>query len=76
MWSSRAVWAAVTMKQWGSRSLWQQRGHTASSIPFRIADFGLFRDLFGIIPGDKALERRKAQETWFILEDHILQVQE
>lgn len=56
------------------KTLWQQGGHTASSIPFRRA--GLFRDLFDIIPWDTALERRRAQEIWLILKDRILQTQE
>ena len=34
MWSSRATLAAVTMKWWRSRSLWQRGGRTASLLPW------------------------------------------
>jgi len=46
-----------------------------TTLNFRRADFGLFRDLLGRVPWDKALEGRGAQESWVILKDH-LQVQE
>ena len=34
------------------------------TLDFRRADFGLFRDPFGRVPWDKALEGRGAQESW------------
>ncbi|GAB0190056.1 hypothetical protein GRJ2_001470900 [Grus japonensis] len=54
-----------------------RRAHSKlTTLDFRRADFGLFRDLLGRLPWDKALEERVAQETWFIFKDHLLQVQE
>ncbi|KFV97213.1 hypothetical protein N327_03267, partial [Fulmarus glacialis] len=47
-----------------------------TTLDFRRADFGLFRDLFGRVPWDKALEGRGAQESWLIFKDHLLQAQE
>ncbi|KAK4817455.1 hypothetical protein QYF61_015610 [Mycteria americana] len=35
-----------------------------TTLDFRRADFGLFRDLLGRVPWDKALEGRGAQESW------------
>ncbi|KFW09032.1 hypothetical protein N327_00801, partial [Fulmarus glacialis] len=46
------------------------------TVDFRRADFGLFRDLLGRVPWDKALEGRGAQESWLIFKDHLLQAQE
>lgn len=40
------------------------------------ADLGLFRILLGRVPWNKALEGRRAQETWLIFKDHVFQVQE
>ena len=45
-------------------------------LDFRRADFGLFRDLLGRVPWDKALEGRGAQESWLIFKDHLFQSQE
>ncbi|GAB0186142.1 mitochondrial enolase superfamily member 1 [Grus japonensis] len=36
------------------------------TLDFRRADFGLFRDLLGRLPWDKALEGRGSQESWDI----------
>ncbi|KAK4826209.1 hypothetical protein QYF61_006153 [Mycteria americana] len=47
-----------------------------TTLDFRRADFGLFRDLLGRAPWDKALEARGAQESWLIFKDHLLQAQE
>ncbi|KFW64479.1 hypothetical protein AS28_12305, partial [Pygoscelis adeliae] len=47
-----------------------------TTLDFRRADFGLFRDLFGRAPWDKALEGRGAQESRVIFKDHLLQAQE
>ena len=44
-----------------------------TTLDFRRADFGLFRDLLGRVVWDKALEERGAQESWLILKDHLLQ---
>ena len=45
-------------------------------LDFRKADFGLFRDLLGRKPWDKAMEGRGVQETWSVFKDHLLQAQE
>ena len=47
-----------------------------ATLDFRRADFGLFRDLLGGVPGDTALEGRGTQESWLIFKDHLLQAQE
>ncbi|GAB0184642.1 mitochondrial enolase superfamily member 1 [Grus japonensis] len=47
-----------------------------TTLDFRRVDFGLFRDLLGRVPWDKALEGRGAQESWLIFKDHLLQAQE
>ncbi|GAB0203979.1 mitochondrial enolase superfamily member 1 [Grus japonensis] len=47
-----------------------------STLDFRRADFGLFRDLLGRIPWDKALEGRGAQDSWLIFKGHFCQAQE
>ncbi|GAB0182109.1 hypothetical protein GRJ2_000676200 [Grus japonensis] len=47
-----------------------------TTLGFRRADFGLFRDLLGRIPWDKALEGRGAQDSWLIFKGHLLQDQE
>lgn len=41
-------------------------------LDFGRADLGLFRDLLGRIPCDKALEER-AQDVWSIFKNHLLQ---
>ncbi|GAB0179874.1 hypothetical protein GRJ2_000452700 [Grus japonensis] len=54
-----------------------RRAHSKLTIlDFRRADFGLFRDLLGRIPWDKALEGRVAQESWLLFKGHLLQAQE
>ncbi|GAB0183649.1 hypothetical protein GRJ2_000830200 [Grus japonensis] len=47
-----------------------------TTLDFRRADFGLFRDLLGRVPWEKALEERGAQEIGLIFEDHLFQAQE
>ncbi|GAB0204631.1 hypothetical protein GRJ2_002928700 [Grus japonensis] len=47
-----------------------------TTLDFRRAGFGLFRDMLGRIPWDKALEGRGAQDSWLIFKDHLLQAQE
>ncbi|GAB0210014.1 mitochondrial enolase superfamily member 1 [Grus japonensis] len=47
-----------------------------TTLDFRRADSGLFRDLLGRIPWDKALEGRGAQDSWLIFKGHLLQAQE
>ncbi|GAB0202575.1 mitochondrial enolase superfamily member 1 [Grus japonensis] len=47
-----------------------------TTLDLRRADFGLFRDLLGRIPWDKALEGRGAQDSWLIFKGHLLQAQE
>ncbi|GAB0183226.1 hypothetical protein GRJ2_000787900 [Grus japonensis] len=46
-----------------------------TTLDFSRADFGLFRDLLGGIPWDKALEGRGAQDSWLIFKGHLLQAQ-
>ncbi|GAB0179436.1 mitochondrial enolase superfamily member 1 [Grus japonensis] len=44
-----------------------RRAHSKlTTLDFRRADFGLFRDLLGRIPWDKALEGRGAQDSWYV----------
>ncbi|PKU41129.1 glycerol kinase [Limosa lapponica baueri] len=47
-----------------------------TTLGFRRADLGLFRDLLGRVPWDKALKGRGTQESWLISKDHLLQAQE
>ena len=42
---------------------------------FRRADFELFRELLGRVTWEKALEERRAQESWSVFKDHLLQTQ-
>jgi len=54
-----------------------RRAHSKlSTLDFRRADSGLFRDLLGKVAWDKALERRGAQKRWLIFKDHFLQTQD
>ncbi|GAB0208055.1 hypothetical protein GRJ2_003271200 [Grus japonensis] len=54
-----------------------RRAHSKlPTLDFRRADFGLFRDLLGRVPWDKALEGRGAQDSWLIFKGHLLQAQE
>ncbi|GAB0208028.1 hypothetical protein GRJ2_003268500 [Grus japonensis] len=46
------------------------------TLDFSRADFGLFRDLLGRIPWDKAPEGRGAPDSWLIFKGHLLQAQE
>ncbi|GAB0208807.1 mitochondrial enolase superfamily member 1 [Grus japonensis] len=47
-----------------------------TTLDFRRAGFGLFRDLLGRIPWDKAPEGRGAQDSWLVFKGHLLQAQE
>ncbi|GAB0208089.1 hypothetical protein GRJ2_003274600 [Grus japonensis] len=47
-----------------------------TTLEFRRADFGLFRDLLGRLPRDKALEGRGAQDSWLVFKGQLLQAQE
>ncbi|GAB0193896.1 hypothetical protein GRJ2_001854900 [Grus japonensis] len=47
-----------------------------TALDFRRADLGLFRDLLGRIPWDKALEGRGTQDSWLVFKGHLLQAQE
>ncbi|GAB0179591.1 hypothetical protein GRJ2_000424400 [Grus japonensis] len=47
-----------------------------TTLDFRRADFGLFRDLLGRVRWDKALEGRGAQDSWLIFKGHFHQVRE
>jgi len=50
-----------------------RRAHSKfTTLDFRRADFGLFRDLLGIVPWDKALEGRSTYKSWLIFKDHLL----
>lgn len=44
-----------------------------SVLDFRRTDFGLFRDLFGRVPWDKA---REDQQSWLTFKNHLIQAQE
>ncbi|GAB0177387.1 hypothetical protein GRJ2_000203900 [Grus japonensis] len=46
-----------------------------STLDFRRANFGLFRDLLRRVPWDKVLEGRGAQESWLLFKDLFLQDQ-
>ncbi|GAB0205586.1 hypothetical protein GRJ2_003024200 [Grus japonensis] len=43
-----------------------------TTLDFRRADFGLFRDLLGRVPWDETLEGRGAQESWLLFKGHLL----
>ena len=43
-----------------------------ATLDFRRADFELFREVFGRVTWEKALEGRGAQECWLVFKDHIL----
>jgi len=47
-----------------------------TTLDFKRADFGLFRDLLDRELWDKPLEGRGAQDSWLIFKDHLLQAQE
>ena len=54
-----------------------RRAHSKlTTLGFRRADFGLFGDLLGRVPWDKALERRGAQEILLMFKDDLHQSQE
>ena len=54
-----------------------RRAHSKlTSLDFRRADSGLFRDLLGQVAWGKALEGRGVQESWLIFKNHLLQAQE
>ncbi|GAB0181809.1 hypothetical protein GRJ2_000646200 [Grus japonensis] len=54
-----------------------RRAHSKlTTLDFSRTDFGLFRDLLGRVPWDKALEGRGAQDSWLIFKGHLLQAQE
>lgn len=46
-----------------------------ATLDFRRADFELFRELFGRVTWEKAMERRGAQESPLVFKDHLLQAQ-
>ena len=46
-----------------------------ATLDFRRADFELFRELLGRVTWEKALEERRAQESWSVFKDHLLQAQ-
>ncbi|KAK4826285.1 hypothetical protein QYF61_007132 [Mycteria americana] len=43
-----------------------------TTLDFRRADFGLFKDLLGRVPWDKALEGKEAHKSWLIFKDDLL----
>jgi len=54
----------------------ERRVHSKlTTLDFRRADFGLFRELLARVSWDKALEGRGAQGKWLIFKDHVLQAQ-
>ncbi|KAJ7415812.1 glycerol kinase [Willisornis vidua] len=46
-----------------------------TNLDVRRTDFGLFRNLFGRVPWDKALERRQAQGSWLTFKNHLYEAQ-
>jgi len=46
-----------------------------TTLDFRRADSGVFGDLLGRVPYNKALEGREDQESLLLFKDHLLQVQ-
>ncbi|GAB0203625.1 hypothetical protein GRJ2_002828100 [Grus japonensis] len=54
-----------------------RRAHSKlTTLDFKRADFGLFRNLLGRLPWDTALEGRGAQDSWLVFKGHLLQAQE
>ncbi|GAB0179904.1 hypothetical protein GRJ2_000455700 [Grus japonensis] len=54
-----------------------RRAHSKlTTLDFRTADFGLFRDLIGRVAWEKVLEGRGAQDSWLVFKGHLLQAQE
>jgi len=50
-----------------------RRAHSKlTTLDFRRAGFGLFKDLLCRVPWNKSLEGREAQESWLIFKDHLL----
>jgi len=47
-----------------------------TALNFSRVDFGLFRDLLGRVPWDQALEGGRAQESWLIFKDQLLQARD
>ncbi|GAB0209097.1 hypothetical protein GRJ2_003375400 [Grus japonensis] len=47
-----------------------------TTLDFRRANFGLFKDLLGRIPWDRALEGKGAQESWSVSKHHFLRAQD
>ncbi|GAB0208992.1 mitochondrial enolase superfamily member 1 [Grus japonensis] len=47
-----------------------------TTLDFRRANFGLFKDLLGRIPWVKVLEGKRAQESWSIFRHHFLRAQD
>jgi len=46
-----------------------------TTLEFRRAALGLFKDVLGRVPWDKDLEGRVAQASWLIFKDRLLQAQ-
>lgn len=47
-----------------------------TTLDYRRANFGPFRDLLGKIPWECVLEERGVQENWSIFKHHFLQARE
>ncbi|GAB0190586.1 mitochondrial enolase superfamily member 1 [Grus japonensis] len=47
-----------------------------TTLDFRRANFGLFKDLLGRIPWIKVLEGKGAQESWSVFKHHFLRAQD
>lgn len=75
MWWLGTVLAAMSME---IRTLRRANGWKCrpTTLDFRRTDFGLFRDLFGRMPWDMAMQRRETQESLLIFKGHILWTQE
>lgn len=72
MWNSSAALTAVTTKWWTSGSLGQQVSIKLTTLHFIRSDFRLFRDMLRGVPWDKALEGRRAQESWLQFKEYLL----
>lgn len=64
--------AAVIMRWWKAA---RRVCSKFKILGFRRVEFGLFRDLLGKVPWDKALKAGWAQKGWLILKDCLLKAQ-
>lgn len=48
----------------------------STTMDYRIADFGLLKDLLGRMMQEMVMERKADQESWLIFRDHLLQARQ